>query len=181
MMRWCARDDKRVWGGRGRRWGERTTSRSVTQSSSGLKLASRRRWQPPANWKRRLPESELVSKDKFKFRVAVQLNIQRNSPLDLPFGCASFIAAENEIKAFSFVYLFVHNFALLHCEDSTASPWFGCFYFSLKKKEALGVSDNFNYFFKIRHDRNSFRVPESCEAPPVETRETKPFNRWRLR
>lgn len=80
---------------------------------------------------------ELVSKDKSKFRVAIQLNIQRNSPLDLPFGCVSFIAAENEIKAFSFVYLFVHNFALLRYEDSTASPWFGCFLFHKKKKHSV--------------------------------------------
>lgn len=66
--------------------------------------------------------------------MAVQLNIRRNSPLDLPFGCVSFIAAENEIKAFSFVYLFAHNFALLRYEDSAASPWFGCLLFPKKKK-----------------------------------------------
>lgn len=69
-----------------------------------------------------------------------------------------------------FIYLFSvarAQFALLHYEDTTASPWFVCFLFQKKKKEALGVSDNFNYFFKIRHDRNTFRVPQSSEAPPV--------------
>lgn len=105
MMRWCVRDDKRVWRGGGRRWAHGVPPHRLHRISTpedvrtiiiignfGIQKGS---------WSRKISK---------KFRVAIQLNIQRTSPPDLPFGCVSFIAAENEIKAFSFVYLFVNHF-----------------------------------------------------------------------
>lgn len=57
-------------------------------------------------------------------------------PFWSPFGCVSFIAPEMKSRLSLFIYLFSAaraQFALLHYEDTTASPWFVCFLFQKKR------------------------------------------------